>query len=252
MTTTVCTVHYGPKETTNRLFHSLPAGCKFRARDNTINNIGYGAGINHCVSLATTEYVFTINNDTFLTANCIDKLEKFVERTGVDFVCPTVLDTVGLSVYEGGHVGLSGPVHWKDNQTPLTQYLYGCAIFGRRSAFELLPYNPSYFLYCEDMDLTLRAVKCGFHIAHCPEAVIYHNSRQPNREEPYVRYYHTRNIALAWKRNMRPAKFTAWLPWYFGVFIPLRLWRFRKYPATINAILRGARDFCLGIDGRAM
>ena len=57
-----------------------------------------------------------------------------------------------------------------------TGWLSGSCMLLRRSAFEAVDgFDPSYFMYCEDMDLCRRIAEFGFRNVYVPSAVVTHS-----------------------------------------------------------------------------
>jgi len=81
-------------------------------------------------------------------------------------------------------------------------YMPACCALVRAEAFERAGlFNPEYFLYSEDVDLSLRVRKAGYTIAFVPEAVIYHKSSLSTggTTSSISKYYATRNRFLLLK-----------------------------------------------------
>jgi len=56
-----------------------------------------------------------------------------------------------------------------------TDYVNGCLLLAKREVFEKIGvFNAGYYMYFEDVDLSLRAKKAGFKLKYCPKSHIWH------------------------------------------------------------------------------
>jgi len=73
-----------------------------------------------------------------------------------------------------------------------TPFASGCAMLIRCSALRRIGlFDPRYFMYVEDVDLTLRAWIAGYRVMDVPEAVVYHRfsgSATTSRQRMYLGY----------------------------------------------------------------
>src|SRR5262249_39820358 len=125
-------------------------------------------------------------------------------------------------------------------------YATGCAMLIRPALLRQVgSFDPRFFAYCEDLDLSIRARRDGFRVLFVPASVIYHDiSEEPGRTSLRI-YYSTRNlIEVMWKH-------AAWYRWpsfgvnfltrWLGFFAALALVRGR--PGDLVALMKGTIDF---------
>jgi GT2 family glycosyltransferase len=243
----VVIVHYGSWERTTKCqqsFHDQKTQHQVESfiYNADIKNVGYGAGCNIGFDLFTDspsfpncDRVIFVNNDTTAGPGFIENIAK----VDADFVCPKVLNYQGDVLYTGGRLTKTGPVHWLKNGTGKTEYLYGCCIKVKPGPFKRCGmFNEKYFMYFEDVELTLAAKAFGFTMAVAEDAILYHDRESKLDINPDTRYYAARNFPRA----------MGWTPHYF-VYIFKRLVYFFMmglYPA-LWATLQG---FCHAITGR--
>jgi GT2 family glycosyltransferase len=117
----------------------------------------------------------------------------------------------------------------------------------RRSALEALAENGQVFdedlvMYCEDVDLNLRARLRGFRTVYVPRAVVYHRLSATGGG-PLASYYCGRNFILVWAKNMPGALVLRYWPAMLRAQIGLALHALRhiREPAA-RARLRGQLD----------
>jgi len=218
----------------------------------TGSNLGFAGGNNRGIEWALehgADFVLLLNNDTVVAP---DFLEAMVAVARED---PQV-GVVGASIaYEerpdrlwafgGGRFDiatgwvrhLQEPV---EGERLLPQgnrhfYVTGCAMLLRRELLEEVGLlDTSYFHFCEDVDLCLRAEKAGYAVAVADRARILHKVSATTRvSSPLFLYYNLRSrlslvrrhgpegapsaraVALLWLRLWRPALLSgmAWSGW---------------------------------------
>lgn len=76
-----------------------------------------------------------------------------------------------------------------------TDYVNGCLMLVKKEVFEKIgQFDPRYFLYFEDVDLSVKAKKAGFKLVFCPKAKIWHlNSGSSGSGSGLHDYFTTRN-----------------------------------------------------------
>lgn len=163
-------------------------------------NKGYGAGIAAGVSAGTSpaEFILITNPDVTFAPGALDDLLRAAEELpDAGALGPKILDAHGRvypsarnlpSLRTGiGHALLSRV--WPGN--PWTRsyradreygsgrrdagWLSGACLLVRRSAYEAIGgFDPSYFMYFEDVDLGDRLARAGWRNVYVPESVVTH------------------------------------------------------------------------------
>ena len=128
-------------------------------------------------------------------------------------------------------------------------YATRCAMLIRPALIRRIgSFDPRFFAYCEDVDLSMRARQAGFRILFVPASVVYHEvNREPRRASLRI-YYSTRNL-LELMREHAPwymwASFIAnFLVRWVGSFTVLAL--LRAQPRYVIALIHGVSDFARG------
>lgn len=153
-------------------------------------NLGFGRANNLALPLCTGGLVFLLNPDTRVLPGCLSALLQYMEaHPEIGMAGTAVFDerhvpqaTVSME-YPGGHYagqlfsGLPGEIAW----------LLGASLVVRRHVMEQVQgFDPDYFLYGEDIDLSLRIRKAGWPLGYAAEAQIVHLEGQSERSTPYV------------------------------------------------------------------
>ena len=164
----------------------------------TGGNLGYGRAANAGAAGAQAEWLVVANPDLEWQPGALDELLAAAERWPEAGCLGPAIRTPDGQLYPSarafpslgrgiGHA-LLGPF-WPANpwtrsyraeQGPpvegRTGWLSGSCMLLRRSAFEQVRgFDPSYFMYCEDMDLCRRLGEAGWGNVYVPTAVITHS-----------------------------------------------------------------------------
>ncbi len=177
--------------------------------NNAKKNVGYGGGINRVLKKILKDYeaFFILNPDVVVHKNCIQQLVKTLESDkSIGIVGPKILDSKGKIWSMGGKLdkkrysgGLIGFGRSNDPSTSLrvkkVDFISGTAMLIRKEAIvEIGRFSLDYFLYYEDVDFCLRAIKHGYKLVVNPQAVItHHASSTVKKNSPIMRYYMARN-----------------------------------------------------------
>ncbi|HDO31173.1 MAG TPA: glycosyltransferase family 2 protein [Desulfobacteraceae bacterium] len=150
-------------------------------------NKGFSAAVNAGIDSSAHPFVFLLNNDTELAADCLEQLLLAAAvRPEFDFFAPKMLSYYERDILDGAGDGfLRGGAGYrlgtmeKDGEAynrpgPVFGARAGAALY-RRSLFERLgSFDDDFFAYLEDVDLNLRANRAGLRCFYVPGAVVYH------------------------------------------------------------------------------
>ena len=163
----------------------------------TGGNLGYGRAANAGAVGATEEWLVVANPDVVWSPGSLDELLDAGSRWPAAGCLGPAIRTPDGRLYPSarafpslgrgvGHavLGWWWPANpWtrsyrsevgKPVEGP-TGWLSGSCMLLRRSAFEAVGgFDPSYFMYCEDMDLCRRLGEAGFQNIYVPSAVVTH------------------------------------------------------------------------------
>jgi len=151
-------------------------------------NLGFTGGMNRGLQAARGEYVCLTEDDIVLDKDYVRSLVEYHE------ILPGLALLSGLQLNEGsgtircsgGQVHLNGVYPLRiatdsgpggaDLQEPFaTDFVTGSMMFGRRRMFQLLGgFRDEFFMYMEDVELCLRAKRCGLPILLVPQARAWH------------------------------------------------------------------------------
>lgn len=170
-----------------------------RGRDGIIampyaDNHGFASGVNRGVERALregAEHVLILNDDMRIRPGCIDTLVAAAGATGA--ASPWVVGE-GDAAYRGGRIdwvrGFAGHEEGADDYL-----LGGCMLIGRAAWEQVGPFDETYFLYCEDVDWSIRARDKGVRLAVVPEELADHDGGASTGagKSPTWAYWWTRN-----------------------------------------------------------
>lgn len=216
-------------------------------------NWGYAVGNNRAASYAQGRYLLFLNQDTILHRKCLGSLLYAMLRNPAwgachanmimpwqaDFTldlihCPRLVHVAEINQYGFAEYRTlpmcSAPIE--------TRLLSGACFMLDRRVMQRLPYlfDPSFYMYAEDLDLALRVAALGYRIALIPAAVVYHNQAEPKwlSVRTVSRAYRaTRNRILAFYKITPPAEFRRFLPRLI-VGAPLKVFEVRH-----NRLMQG-------------
>ncbi len=175
-------------------------------------NLGFCGGNNQGAKTAQGEYLFFLNNDTWLEPDCLACLLAEVTRCGATAAMPRVLNYADNTIQCFGFDGLDPmglPVLSPDFAVTRELFIpYGCAFLIRRDAFERVGgFDEQLFMYTDEMDLALKVWLSGGSAIGVPAARLHHQGAanvnpaelgQPVsiRTSETTRYYCNRNSLL--------------------------------------------------------
>ncbi len=181
-------------------------------------NRGFAAAVNAGLAATHQPFVALLNNDTeadpHWLAALIGALERWPQFAFAAsklrlFDRRNVLHSAGDFYRPNGEPGNRGV--WEEDRGQYDAYsevfgpCAGAAAY-RRSALELLAedgrvFDEALVMYCEDVDLNLRARRKGLRTIFVPTAVVYHRL-SASGGGALASYYCGRNFPLVWVKNM--------------------------------------------------
>jgi GT2 family glycosyltransferase len=220
------------------------------------HNRGLAAAVNAGLRATSAGMVVLLNNDTEAHPDWLAQLVGALDRyPQYAFAASKLLlfdrrdriHSTGDYYRPDGVPGSRGVwQHDRGQYDALAEVFGPCAAAAayRRSALDALAVGGQVFdedlvMYCEDVDLNLRARLCGLRTLFVPTAVVYHQLSATGGGA-LASYYCGRNFALVWAKNMPAADV-----WRYGPrmlvsqlgFVLHALWHARE-PAA-RARLRG-------------
>ncbi len=126
-------------------------------------NPGFGAANNILSAGADCEYILFLNPDTYLVPRSLEELLATMSD-----------DTIGIA--EARQFPIEHPKAY-DLETGDTAWTSGCCMLIRGSVFaDVGGFDDSFFLYCEDVDLSWQVKQLGFRVCFVPQATVFHGN----------------------------------------------------------------------------
>lgn len=231
-------------------------------------NIGFAAGCNYGISLATksrADYVLLLNNDTVVSPEFLTPLVVYCEaHSKIGAISPIIcqFDRPTLVSFAGArailplgyfkHRCLDLERHHLPSEPFHTDFVTGCCMLVPTSVIkEIGALDERFFAYFEDVDFCLRARACGFDMLCSPISRIWHKESASTRRglaegntSPLKHYLMARNRIALVKRH---AGFFGYM--FFGVVSNLLLtlffvcaFLFRRRWRKMYWYLRGVVD----------
>ena len=160
------------------------------------------------------------NRNTLIKVKCNEEIISEIQVTNPfttyeinipdRLVCKSkwVINNVGTKVDKWGRASDIGINEFDDGQHDVCREIdafCGCAVFMSKNIYKLFDgFDVKYFMYFEDVDLSIRMVGKGFPIYYEPSAVIRHIHAGTSVEgSPHFNYYVTRNF---WVHSIKNSK----------------------------------------------
>jgi GT2 family glycosyltransferase len=150
-------------------------------------NGGFGAGSNRGAAAAQGSFLVFLNPDAVVTDGWLEALVRpLAEDPAIGLVTPKVLlrdnpdriNVAGLEVHLSGITlcrGLGAPRAAFDEAAEVAA-ASGVAVAVRRDVFEALGgFDEDFFLYMEDVDISVRVWLAGYRCLYVPQAVALHD-----------------------------------------------------------------------------
>jgi GT2 family glycosyltransferase len=182
-------------------------------------NLGYGGGNNLGACYSQGRYIAFLNPDILVQRGWLDALRRALDADSTAGLAtarillkdrPDTINTCGIDVHISGLSmcrGMGHPRQAFNTQCEVTA-VSGAAFMIRRDLFfQLGGFDSRYFLYMEDIDLSLRARLAGWRILFVPNAMVYHDYKlcfgplkiyyqERNRYFMLIRIYQYRTLAV--------------------------------------------------------
>lgn len=167
------------------------------------NNVGIRYALEH-----DADFIFLLNNDTTVEPDALSILAATLDKhSEYSMVTPVIhyFDNPGQAWFAGSKLDLSlgiaahdkSRIPARDEAPILIPWASGCAMLVRVDMMRKLEgFDDRYFLNWEDVDLCLRLVEKGGHIALVPSARVYHKVGRSFAVSGNNRYYYVRNNLL--------------------------------------------------------
>jgi len=187
------------------------------------DNPGFGAAVNVVASQTSTPWIAAANADITLEAGALGVLLAAAERApGAGILAPRLVTPdgalqhsvhpfPGLRTVAGSDLGLARLVpglarrltlegRWAPSGEQDVDWAHGAFLLVRRSAWDAIGgFDPSMWLYAEDLDLCWRAARTGARTRYVPAAtVVHHVSAATSQAFGEDRHARAQAAAYAW------------------------------------------------------
>ena len=182
------------------------------------DNLKYAGGNNAAVEYLKPkeeDFLVFINNDTIVSSDFLDHLiTPFLNDANCIITVPKILFAMDINKiwYAGGivnmwkgkidHIGIRNFDGPRYSFMMETDYATGCCLCINSADFKKLNYFDTMFnMYCEDVDLSIRAKKMNRKIVYSPKSIILHSVSQSLGENSFKKIQNKLlgQVKLFWK-----------------------------------------------------
>ncbi len=188
-------------------------------------NLGFSQGTNKGLEEALkigAQYIILLNSDTTLPPDLLIRLVKFANlNKQYGLISPKIYFAPGYEYqknryknrekgrviwYAGGkidwdnifpkHIGVDEVDKKQFDQLKEVDFVTGCCILIRKEVVNKVGlFDKNYFVYFEDVDYSVRAIKLGFKICYLPDTFIWHKNASSSGKPGSLLhvYFQTRN-----------------------------------------------------------
>lgn len=233
------------------------------------SNLGFTGGNNLGMKYALSqgyEYLFLLNNDTFVQENLLSVLVGAMRsHPDAGAVQPIIyMNSDRSRLWNGGSFynrWLGHPYSPGYNRVPGKQqlttrqvdWITGCAFFLRGDVIRRTGgFAENLFIYNEDVDLSFRIREKGFQLWYTPEAAVYHIAGMSSQTEsgnkegfvaPRVHYMSIRNRIWFLKKHTKAQFFpTVLLFNFFYILAMMAYFASRLYFIKLRHVMKGVKD----------
>lgn len=181
-------------------------------------NLGFSGGNNLGIKQTKGDYLFLINNDTYILEDNLNQLITHLEEDCFIGGCspkicyadsPQILQFAGFTelspiTLRNETIGNKQTDCAQYDTVFPTAYLHGAAMLIKKKVIEQVGFMPDiYFLYYEEIDWSTAIRNKGYKLIYDPCATIYHKeSQSAGLNSTLQAYYLTRNRLLYAYRNL--------------------------------------------------
>jgi GT2 family glycosyltransferase len=168
-------------------------------------NVGFGAAVNQAFLQSAAPFLAVLNDDAVADRGWLAALVTAIENRPDVGMCASqvrlagsdTLDSAGMLACGDGSSKQRGHLQPRGAFSRMQEVLFpsgSAALYRREMLNEIGLFDESFFLYCEDTDLGLRARWAGWECLYVPEARVEHRySQSAGKASELKAYYVERN-----------------------------------------------------------
>lgn len=198
------------------------------------SNLGFAAGNNRALEVATTDYVALLNPDAFAAPDWIEQLLNVarahpeVASIGSRQLChelPSLLDGIGDCYHLSGIAWRDGHGQMQETGHLTEREIFApcaaAALYRRQALREIGGFDESYFCYMEDVDVGFRLRLAGHTSRYAPLAWVTHvgSATSGGARSSFASYHGHRNMVWTYIKNMPGILFWLFLPLHIAANI---------------------------------
>lgn len=188
-------------------------------------NVGFARAANQAIEMSDSRFVALVNNDAILDEKWAEEMVKASSDLRAGIFASKILfpdgriQSAGQAIYRGFAVMERGFLEEDRGQFNEPCYVAGAcaaAAMYRRALFDDIGlFDEDYFMYNEDVDLSLRALIMGWKILYVPTAVAYHlHSASTGFLSDFSVYHNSRNWVWSVVKNVPASLLLKDLPFF--------------------------------------
>jgi len=189
------------------------------------SNIGFAGGTNAGIREAKGEYLLTLNNDTCVFPDFIEKFIQPMMREFLVGMCASKMifpdkkiNSTGICISRSGAAWNRGEFEQDNGQYNHVEEVFcpcaGAALYRRTMLDEIGLFDEDFFLFMEDVDLGFRGQLAGWKCIYVPEARVIHlHGKTAGYLSDVSIYYVNRNIIWNVVKNFPPRTLILSSPW---------------------------------------
>lgn len=194
------------------------------------SNNGFAGGTNAGIKKAKGEFILTLNNDTCVFSDFMEKLIQPMMREPAVGMCASKMispdkkiNSTGICLSRSGAAWDRGGFEQDNGQYDHEEEVFGpcagAALYRKTMLDEIGLFDEDFFLYMEDVDLAFRARLAGWKCMYAPEArVIHKHGGTVGYQSDLSIYYGNRNLLWYVVKNFPTWTFLFSSPWIIGRF----------------------------------
>ena len=137
-------------------------------------NTGFGAGVNAGIRSTEHDFIALLNPDAYAKPQWLATTVRWMCEGDVHLASSVISAGRDTWFARGRFVEMLGTTFVQRN-TGKTDWVSGCALIASRSAMDILAgFDEQFFLYYEDVDLSLRARAAGLNVRVLAETLVDH------------------------------------------------------------------------------